>query len=100
MKLRRKRISLSLKRSASKGYGSKLMKKIIHVALSTLLFALSFLGAMSLVFGPSVEAQQLKKVPRIGYLTVTSPSASAPNSEAFREGLRQLGYIEGQNILI
>jgi len=46
------------------------------------------------------EAQQSKKVPRIGYLTTGSPSSTSPNSEAFREGLRQLGYVEGQNIFI
>ena len=42
-----------------------------------------------------VEAQQTKKVPRIGYLTLTVSSR-----EAFLQGLRDLGYIEGQNIVI
>jgi ABC-type uncharacterized transport system substrate-binding protein len=45
------------------------------------------------------EAQQQKKIPRIGYLTLSSSSPS-PLQEAFRGGLRQLGYIEGQNIHI
>ena len=42
------------------------------------------------------DAQQTKKVPRIGYLTSVG---SAPN-EAFLQGLRDLGYVEGKNILI
>ena len=44
--------------------------------------------------------QQSKKVPRIGYLAAASASADAPRAEAFRQGLRDLGYIEGRNILI
>jgi putative ABC transport system substrate-binding protein len=43
----------------------------------------------------AVEAQQLGKVPRVGYLL---SSAKRPSNEAFWEGLRALGYIEGQNI--
>ena len=46
------------------------------------------------------EAQQPKKVPRIGYLTAASPSAIAARIEAFRQGLRELGYVEGKNIVI
>jgi putative ABC transport system substrate-binding protein len=45
-------------------------------------------------------AQQPAKVPRIGYLTASSPSAIADRTEAFRQGLRELGYIEGKNIVI
>jgi putative ABC transport system substrate-binding protein len=45
------------------------------------------------------EAQQPRNVPRIGYLTLGAPSPSA-NQEAFRDGLRQLGYLEGQNIQV
>ena len=40
------------------------------------------------------------KVPRIGYLTATSLSANAARIEAFRQGLRELGYVEGKNIVI
>jgi len=47
-----------------------------------------------------IEAQQPKKVPRIGYLTAVSVSAFAARTEAFRQGLHELGYIEGKNILI
>ena len=44
------------------------------------------------------ESQQPKKVPRIGFLANTGPDA--PNVEPFRKGLRDLGYIEGNNIHI
>ena len=43
------------------------------------------------------EAQQPKNVPRIGYQGAGSPDE---NEEAFRQGLRELGYVEGQNIVI
>ncbi|HYT53902.1 MAG TPA: ABC transporter substrate-binding protein [Verrucomicrobiae bacterium] len=47
------------------------------------------------------EAQQPKKVPRIGYLSGRGdPSIPSPSGEAFRQGLRDLGYTEGKNILI
>src|SRR5262249_944930 len=49
----------------------------------------------------SAEAQQPKKVPRIGYLTTVYRTAQpTPLTDAFRQGLRELGYIEGQNIEI
>src|SRR5215470_4772862 len=41
-----------------------------------------------------------KKIPRIGYLGTNIGSASLPPIETFREGLRQLGYVEGQNIAV
>ena len=47
-----------------------------------------------------VEAQQPKKVPRIGYLSATDPATESTRSEAIRLALRELGYIEGQNIAI
>jgi len=48
-----------------------------------------------------VRAQpQAGKVPRIGYLGVTSPSDRPPLLDTFRQGLRELGWIEGQNIVI
>jgi putative tryptophan/tyrosine transport system substrate-binding protein len=47
------------------------------------------------------EAQQPTKIPRIGYLdTSGDPSAPSGRLEAFRQGLRDLGYIEGKNILV
>jgi ABC-type uncharacterized transport system substrate-binding protein len=46
------------------------------------------------------EAQQPKKVPRIGYLGATSRSTNPARIEAFRQGLSELGYVEGKNIVI
>jgi putative ABC transport system substrate-binding protein len=57
-------------------------------ALSALFLALCF----------PAEPQQAKKIPRVGYLT--GDSAISSRAEAFRQGLRELGYIEGKNIVI
>jgi putative tryptophan/tyrosine transport system substrate-binding protein len=46
------------------------------------------------------EAQQPAKVPRIGILIGSSASANAARIEAFRQGLRELGYVEGKNFVI
>ena len=46
------------------------------------------------------EAQQRKKVPRIGFLGGVSSSSYAVRIGAFRQGLNELGYIEGKNIVI
>jgi len=57
--------------------------------------------ALGLLAGPlPAEAQQVKKVPRIGILVAGSPSADAAWIEAFRQGLRKLGYVEGHSIVI
>ncbi len=57
--------------------------------------------ALVILAAPLVaDAQQPPKIPRIGYLGGFSPSAGAPLLEAFRQGLRELGYVEGQNIFI
>ena len=53
-----------------------------------------------LVLGVTAEAQQPKKLFRIGYLSSLSPSSESTRSEAIRLALRELGYIEGQNIAI
>ncbi len=50
--------------------------------------------------GEMVEAQQPKKIPRIGFLSGTSPSTISDRIEAFRQRLRELGYVEGKNIVI
>jgi putative tryptophan/tyrosine transport system substrate-binding protein len=50
--------------------------------------------------GVMARAQQTRKIPRIGYLYVAFPSTSPARTEAFREGLRELGYVEGKNIVI
>ena len=46
------------------------------------------------------RAQQTKKVPRIGYLSALDPASESGRAEAIRLALRELGYIEGQNIAI
>jgi putative ABC transport system substrate-binding protein len=63
-------------------------EKVICVALGVMLFA----------FGFSVEAQQSRNVPRIGFLTQAPPAAAL--IEAFRQGLREHGYVEGKTIVI
>ena len=69
------------------------MKK---AAVSSILVAVVLLAV-----GVTTEAQQPTKVSRIGYVSGTgSPSDPGPNVEAFRQGLRDLGYVEGNNILI
>jgi putative ABC transport system substrate-binding protein len=69
------------------------MKK---AALPSILVAVVLLAV-----GVIAQAQQPKKLPRIGYVTeIGDFSSPSPNLEAFRQGLRDLGYIEGQNIVI
>jgi putative tryptophan/tyrosine transport system substrate-binding protein len=63
-------------------------------------FICSVLGTMLLALSFPAEAQQPKKVPRMGLLFGASPSSTTDRTEAFRQGLRDLGYIEGKNILI
>ncbi len=67
--------------------------------LSPLPFALSLLCSLLLALYSAVEAQQPTKISRIGLLTWAAappPSSAKP----FEQGLRQLGYVEGQNITI
>ncbi|HZM85376.1 MAG TPA: ABC transporter substrate-binding protein [Blastocatellia bacterium] len=63
------------------------------------IFALA-LGALLLPLSVPAHAQQPRKVPRIGYLIGTSSSSNVARTEAFRQGLRESGYVEGKNILI
>src|SRR5262249_15780470 len=64
-----------------------MIHKVVFLALSTMLLALSV----------SAQAQQPTKVPRIGYVIGSGPG---PLVDAFRQGLRDFGYIEGKNILV
>src|SRR6266508_4951742 len=62
---------------------------------------LSILIAVALLaVAVTVEAQQPAKVSRIGYLSNTDPATDSPRAEGIRLALRDLGYIEGQNIAI
>ena len=65
-------------------------KTFIGFALTALLHALCL----------PVWAQQPTKIPRIGFLGTASPSTVSARVEAFRQGLRELGYVEGKSILI
>jgi putative ABC transport system substrate-binding protein len=67
------------------------MRKIVfHLTLCATLFALSL----------PAQAQQAKKVHRLGYLSSIDAATHSTRSEPFRQALRQLGYIAGQNIAI
>ena len=65
-------------------------RKLGSFALFALLFALCV----------PAEAQQPKKVHRIGYLSTNDPADESTRAEAIRLALRELGYIEGQNIAV
>jgi putative ABC transport system substrate-binding protein len=66
-------------------------RKIVCIALCTLLLALS----------PSAKAQQPKRIPRIGWLEISSPEPEVLRLIGiFRKGMRDLGWVEGQNIAI
>jgi putative ABC transport system substrate-binding protein len=76
---------------SAKARGGKLMRKqAIGLALSVMLFALC----------SSAKAQQPPKIWKIGVLVSTSASLNRARDEALRQGLRDLGYIEGQNIVM
>jgi putative ABC transport system substrate-binding protein len=61
-------------------------KKIGVTLLATLILASAHLS----------DAQQAKKVPRVGFLAVSQQ----PYHEGFRQGLRELGYVEGKNVVV
>ncbi len=63
-------------------------RKFFGLSLSTLLLALCV----------SAQAQPPKKIPLIGYLSSSDPASASTSSEPIRAALRELGYIEGQNI--
>src|SRR6516162_3149948 len=59
------------------------------------------LALFLLACGEFAEAQQSKKIPRIGFLlAIGSRSSQGTRVEAFRQGLRDLGYVEGKNMVI
>jgi putative ABC transport system substrate-binding protein len=71
---------------------------MMHLGALALALVLALLAAP-----PAADAQQAAKVPRIGLLSGTSPPTSAapsPPLEAFRQRLRDLGWVEGQNVMI
>ena len=63
----------------------------------------TFVSALTVVLLPAplaAEAQQTAKVYRIGFLATATPSLMSAWLTAFREGLRERGYVDGQNIAI
>ena len=71
--------------------GNSKKAKVLCFALCAVLFALC----------RSADAQQQAKIPRIGYVSGTGDTNNpGPNIESFRKGLRQLGYIDGKNIVV
>ncbi len=69
---------------------SVVSKIVVCIAPGTVLFALCF----------SAAAQQPAKIPRIGFLGATTASVESTRIEAFRQGMRELGYVEGKSIVI
>jgi ABC-type uncharacterized transport system substrate-binding protein len=68
-----------------------------EVQVTTPRLALSAILTLGLLGAPVADAQQTATIPRIGFL---SPSAPSPVAEAFRRGLRDLGYVEDRNVVI
>jgi putative ABC transport system substrate-binding protein len=66
-----------------------------RAAVSSILVAVVLLA-----LGVKAEAQQPRKIPLIGYLFGQSPSTGSVRIDPFRQGLRELGYVEGKNIVI
>ena len=75
------------------------MKKNSGCRAQHSVFVVSLCAVLIALCG-SAEAQQPKNVPRIGFLSAVSPSTISARLDAFRQGLRELGYVEGKNIVI
>ncbi|MGH7872813.1 MAG: ABC transporter substrate-binding protein [Candidatus Binatia bacterium] len=63
------------------------------------LFSIPLIVAV-IVVATMVEAQQTTNLPRIGFLFSLSPNVNTDRIEAFRHGLRELGYVDGKNVVI
>ncbi len=61
---------------------------------------ITLLGGAAVAWPLAARAQQPEKMSRIGYLGVSSPSLEPHNVEAFRQKLRDLGHVDGENIAI
>jgi putative tryptophan/tyrosine transport system substrate-binding protein len=80
------RTEIQMKKNA----GLMAQHSVRRAAFSAMLFALCV----------SAQAQEAKKIPRIGFLSTTSPSNVPGRLEAFQQGLRELGYVERKNIVV
>ena len=70
----------------------------VGAALSTLVVMALALGSLATI--AAAEAQRDRKIPRVGTLMIGSPSAAKPYVEGFAQGLRELGYREGENVTV
>ena len=88
-----KTFSIRLLASASDNRKSKIQNlKWVGIVAIVITFAMC---------GVVAQAQQPTKIPRIGYVSGQGdPKAAGPLVEGFRQGLRDLGYVEGKNILV
>jgi ABC-type uncharacterized transport system substrate-binding protein len=78
----------SAERTGASGSGDSM--KVAIITLCALLFVLSI----------SVQAQQPTKIARIGFLSSASASSVSDRAEAFRQGLRDIGYVEGKDVVV
>ncbi len=83
------------RREAIVDLGFWIVKKRMRKTIAVLMLTTVMFGAAS-----PARAQQPIKIPRIGYLFANFPTTSPARREAFRQGLRELGYVEGKNIVI
>jgi len=63
-------------------------------------FAIAALLLAVATVGPPADAQQASKTAKIGILSATTPAALAPSVEAFKQGLRELGWVEGKSFVL
>ena len=69
------------------------MKRLRTFVITALLLAVA-------AAGPPADAQQAPKTAKIGILSATTPAALAPSVEAFKQGLRELGWVEGKSFVL
>ena len=93
--MKRRMRTFSSKRVSDRCSGNR-KSRIPNASLAR---SLAFVIALG-TYGAAVNGQQPTNIPRIGFLVAVSQSAAAARADTFRQGLRELGYVEGKNILI
>jgi putative tryptophan/tyrosine transport system substrate-binding protein len=84
---------------SSKDTGATHERYVIGITPSPLLYALCLISVLLFALCSFAEAQHVKKIPRIGFLW-DSPAVFSDAVKAFRQGLRELGYVEGRTVAI
>ena len=74
--------------------------RIKRMIASRVALALIMMTVGPLVAPLAADAQQAPKAPRVGVFFASNPTATTGNNEAFTQGLRERGYVEGQNIVL